>query len=356
MTHAGSNTQIRAADVVLSHQMERSVLHDPRRDALQAFVVAGRPRFATCSGVAWFRGYHLAVVNLYGNHLRIYGFQPDDGLDGGTPRLELLHEMNEGLCGPEDVAVSGDGRLLAVSHSFSDDLGVSLHRLDASTLEPDPAGDNLRHGTLGSAFHRVDFSPDSRHLAFTQIGDPSYVEVVRVGPPAGQRACLLENRYAPMKFKTVAFSSDGRFVVIAMAFNARPEAAALPPAGIVAIHPFDSEHGVIDPEPVARYDCSGGVLAYAEMCTFLPSTGGNRYHVLVTDQALDAVMSFEFDAEARTLAYAGAFAGGLSFPHGVSASADGRFVAVTTYGDDAVHVLRVPALGPAAVERVITRS
>ena len=26
--------------------------------------MAGRRRFATCSGVAWFQGHHLAVVNL----------------------------------------------------------------------------------------------------------------------------------------------------------------------------------------------------------------------------------------------------------------------------------------------------
>jgi hypothetical protein len=340
--------------------MERSVLHDSRRHALQAFAVAGRPRLATCSGAAWFRGYHLAVVNLYGHHLRIYRFQPGDGLDGGTPRLDLLHEMNEGICGPEEVAISRDGRLLAVSHSLSDDLGVSLHRLDASTLAPDPAGDNLRRGRLGSAFHGLDFSPDSRHLAFTQIGDPSYVEVVRVGPPAGQRTCLLENRYAPMRLKGVAFSSDGQFAVITMAFNARPESVALPPAGIIAIHSFDAEHGVIDPEPVARLDCSNHVLAYADLCTFLPSIRGNRYRVLVADQALDAVMAFDFDAEDRTLVFAGAFADGLPFPHGVSASADGRFVAITTYGDDAVRIVSMQdlpqALGAAAVESASTRS
>ena len=47
-----------------------------------------------------------------------------------------------------------------------------------------------------------------------------------------------------------------------------------------------------------------------------------------------------FDPGARALAFTGIFAAGLSFPHGVDACADGRFVAVTTYGDDTVHIAR----------------
>ena len=53
------------------------------------------------------------------------------------------------------------------------------------------------------------------------------------------------------------------------------------------------------------------------------------------------VTEFTFDPGARTLAFTGIFAAGLSFPHGVDACVDGRFVAVTTYGDDTVHIARV---------------
>jgi hypothetical protein len=186
------------ASVVLSHVSERSVLHDARIRGLEPFVVAGRKRFATCSGVAWFRGYHLAVVNLYGGHLRVYRFHPSgDGADR-LARLELLHERIEGLSYPEDVAVSPDGKLLAITHSMSDDLGVSLHQVDAVSLTPGPAEEVLRRGTRGSAFHGVRFSPDSRHVAFTEIGTPGYVEVVRVATTR-ERTCVLENRLAPMK-------------------------------------------------------------------------------------------------------------------------------------------------------------
>ena len=329
------------ARLVLSHVSERSVLHDPNVAGLEPFTVAGRKRFATCSGVAWFRGHHLAVVNLYGGHLRVYRFHPGGDGSATGPRLELLHEMTEGLAYPEDVAVSPDGNLLAVTHSMSDDLGVSLHPIDAVSLAPGPAGETLRRGTRGSAFHGVSFSPDSRHLAFTEIGAPGYVEVVRATTTRG-RTCLLENRHAPMKPKSVAFSHDGRFAVIALALNATPGPGAAAPDGLLSVHRFDAGSGVIG-EALAEMHGADTALGNMEICTFLPSISGTPYRILVANQGADVVTAFTFDPGARTLAFTGIFAAGLSFPHGVDACADGRFVAVTTYGDDSVHIARVTA-------------
>lgn len=333
------------ADIVLAHRTEGSILDSPRRGDLQAFAVGGRTRLATCSGVAWFRGYHLAVVNLYGGHLRIYRFHPGDGPDGRAPRLELLHEMREGLHCPEEVAVSRDGSVLAIAHSLTDDRGVSLHRIDASTLAPDPAGNHLRRGTAGSPFHGADFSPDGRHLAVTRIGEPAYVEVMRM-TPAGERTCLLENRHFPMKPKAVAFTSDGAFIAVVMALNARVDGGGMASAGMVSIHRFDTVDGVVEGEPVAQFKGAGSLLAFGDMCAFFPCTSPNRHRLLVSDQALDAILSFEFDADRHTLSYGGVFAADLSFPHGVEASADGRFVAITTLGDDSLHIARVnPSAG-----------
>ena len=327
------------ARLVLSHVSERSVLHDPNVAGLEPFTVAGRKRLATCSGVAWFRGHHLAVVNLYGGHLRVYRFHPGGDGSATGPRLELLHEMTEGIAYPEDVAVSPDGNLLAVTHSMSDDLGVSLHPIDAVSLAPGPAGETLRGGTRGSAFHGVSFSPDSRHLAFTEIGVPGYVEVVRV-TTTRERTCLLENRHAPLKPKSVAFSHDGRFAVIALALNVTPGPGAATADGLLSVHRFDAASGVIG-EALADMHGADTALVNMEICTFLPSIAGTPYRILVANQGADVVAAFTFDPGARALAFAGIFAAGLSFPHGVDACADGRFVAVTTYGDDTVHIARI---------------
>jgi len=117
------------AESLITHRSERSVLDAPGAGKLTPFIVAGRSRLATCSGVAWFRGRHLCVANLYGGHVRIYRFHP--AVDGAaTARLELVHEMTEGIRYPEDVAISPDGAMLAVANSVARDAGISLHRID----------------------------------------------------------------------------------------------------------------------------------------------------------------------------------------------------------------------------------
>jgi hypothetical protein len=60
----------------VTHVTERSILQAPNIAEFVPFAVAGQTRRATRSGVAWFKGYHLAVVNLYGGHLRISRFHP----------------------------------------------------------------------------------------------------------------------------------------------------------------------------------------------------------------------------------------------------------------------------------------
>ncbi len=270
------------AEMVLSHSSERSVLGSPNVHELEPYVVAGRKRLATCSGVSWFRGYHLAVVNLYGKHLRVYRFQPGADSRTAPARLELLHEVTEGLSYPEDVAVSPDGNLLAIAHSMSEEFGVSLHPIDTPSLAPGLPGHMMRQG---SGFHSLRFSPDSRHLALTEVGETGYVEVVDV--TSGDRVCLLENRRRPLKLKSVAFSGDGRFAVIAWALSVTKRDLAIASHGVLAVHPFDSRTGTIDEEPLVECHGAGISLGNVDMCTFLPVSSDGRYRILVANQGFD---------------------------------------------------------------------
>jgi hypothetical protein len=112
--------------MVLSHRMERSILDAANLSDYVPFAVGDRRRYATCSDIAWFPGPYLAVINLYGQHLRIYRFD-DHSAPGRAPaRLQLLHEITEGVPAPEGVSVSSDGKLLAIGHSLTEDIGVSL--------------------------------------------------------------------------------------------------------------------------------------------------------------------------------------------------------------------------------------
>lgn len=330
-------------EMVLSHTTERSILNSPNISDYVPYSVGGRMRRATCSGVAWFRGYHLAVVNLYGCHLRIYRFHPNDDSAKVPARIECLHEVSVGIEVPEKVAVAPDGTLLAVASAWSEVSGVSLFSIDAQSPNPSAGCEIIRPGSKksGHAFHGAAFTPDSRHLAFTEVTEPGYVEVVSVVSTKREQTCSITNRLAPLKPKSIAFSHDGRFAAIAMGYNGTPNHQSLPTGGMLMIHRFDSASGVIAPEPLAELKGEGRSLATTDMCTFLPATSGKYYSIAVVDQATDAILAFEFDAKKQTLVVAGVFADGLSFPHDVAVSADGQFVAITNYGDDTLRIARI---------------
>lgn len=336
-TDSGSLSPHVIATPLLTHVAERSVLPEAEARGLTPFVVGGRKRIATCGGVAWFNGHHLAVVNLYGGHLRIYRLHEDDG----DAHLELMHEMSKGLSFPEDVAAAPNGSLLAIAHSLSDTHGISLHPIEARSLEPRPAITMLRKGP---AFHGMGFTPDSRHLAFTDLIGTGYIEVLRVD--SGECTCHIDNIHHPLKPKSVAFSRDGRFAAVAFA----PPALALgheSPAvdGVMTVHRFDAERGIIERDAVATWRSTGGLMGAVESSTILPSAQGEPFRILSVDQASDAVLAFDFDPHGLTLSYAGVFAPEMSFPHGVDVSADGRLLAVANYGDDTVRVLSLSQSG-----------
>ena len=332
-------------EVLLSHATERSILDEPNLDKYRPLGVGDRARRVTCSGVAWFRGYHLAVVNLYGQHLRVYRFHPADGAQESVPRLELLHEMKTDGSFPEDVAAAPNGRMLAIAHSMSKDMGITVHTIDPVSLMPH-TGKMIRRGPY---FHGLSFSPDSRHLAFTDLGPIGYVEVVRVGSWFRRRTCLLENRHSPLKPKSVTFSQDGRFAAVGLSTNASEQAGKVVPGSMLSIYRFDAARGVIESHPVAESRQVGAAL---EICAFLPNEPDQSYVVLTTNQAADVVTAFEFRADDHSLAFNGVFLDGLTFPHGVDVSADGAFVAVTNYGDDTLRIVRTNRSQPTNAQRV----
>jgi hypothetical protein len=342
MDARGRRREAAAANLtVLSHVTEGSILQKQNVGDFVPFAVAGRMRRATCSGVAWFRGYHLAVVNLYGGHVRVYRFHPGESAESPA-RLELLHEVDHGIEFPEDVAVSPDGTLLAIGHALSKQCGVTLFAIDPESLAPTKR-ESVRAGDGLLAFHGVNFSPDSRHLVMCEITNPGYVEVVRVTSPSRERTCLVPNPLAPLKPKSTAISHDGRFAAIAMGLNGTPNRGALPCGGRVRVHRYDAANGIISAEPIAEFKPPDLALAALDLCTFAPTAAGEPYRILVVDQGTDSVFSFDFDPADLTIERSGVFADRLSFPHAVDVSADGRFVAFSNYGDDSVRIDRLSA-------------
>lgn len=325
--------------ILLSHAIEDSIRHAPNSlSTFPAFVVAGRKRQATCSDAAWFHDNHLAVANMYGGHLRIYRLHEDGG--GMPNRLELLHEKR-GLSLPEGIAVSPDGSLVAASHSLCKEYGVSLHPVDRPSLAFGPT-EALCPGREDCAFHATSFAPDGRHIAYTVIGRALSVEVVRLKDRV--MTCRLDSFPASLAPKSVTFSADGRFALIALSFIADSVDTGKYGGGMISVHRFDAEAGAVEADPVAQYRASGTDLGFLDMAIFLPKSSGDTYRILVTDQANDLIPAYLFDALTGTLLPDGVFADNLSFPHGIDARADGRYVAITAFGDDRVHIATPAAL------------
>jgi hypothetical protein len=322
-----------AARTVVRHVSERSVLDRPA--GLVPYAVGGRERIAACSGVAWLTDRHLAAVNLYGSHLRIYRFEPPR--EGAAARLDLMHELWETVSCPEHVAAAPDGSMLAVTHSRSDSHGLSLHEVDPDTRMPRPAREMMR---LGRAYHGVAFAPDGRHLVFTEIASPGFVEVAETA--TGECVCRLENPLAPHKPKGVAFTPDGRYLFISFGPNASVGASEAAAGGALAVHRFDVLSGSIAPRPLATWRAVGEAVGGFDDCAVLPSPARRTIRVLAVDQVGDRVLALDFDTRRRTFAPAVTFVEGLSFPHAVTVSGDGRFVATANYGDDTVRIEEVP--------------
>ena len=150
----------------------------------------------------------------------------------------------------------------------------------------------------------------------------------------------MENPHAPLKPKSVAFSPDGRFAAIASTLNATLDRNDHRPIGMLAIHRFDAEQGVISGDAVAALRSPDASLSTLEMTAFLPTIPGEPYRILAANQGSDVVAVFAFDPEGPRLVLTGIFLSGLSFPHGLDVSADGKFVAVTNYGDDTLWICR----------------
>jgi hypothetical protein len=155
--------------------------------------------------------------------------------------------------------------------------------------------------------------------------------------------CRIGNFPPPLTPKSIAFSADSRFALVAHGLNAALVDAGNADGGLLTVHRFDAQVGSMEADPVAEYRGLVSALGFVDMSTFLPTKGGETYGILVADQGADRIPTFSFNPSRGTLKPDGVFAENLSFPHGIDARGDGRYVAITTYGDDTIHIATAAA-------------
>ena len=325
-----------SATPLLVHRTPGSVLESLPAPAPR--FIAGRPRAATCSGVAWFHGNRLATINLAGNVLHAYRFDP---------HARALHPSQtlpgpDGGARPENLAFSPDGRWLAIAYCEG---AIRVHAVSRAShlVAATPAftvrsaGDDKAHG--------ASFSRCSRYLALTTADSGAWVRVFRIREDGsrGARAEPVEaftSERTRLKPKGIDFAPNGRYVAICYGSNARKAPSGGGLRGLLSIHRFHA--GRIDRDAVSIVGPELGIRS-PEDVKFFP----NGTHLAVGSQAENTVAIVSVDAETGGLGgLRTTLREGLSFPHGLGVSPDGRYLAVANYGDDTLAVFAVRGGGP----------
>ena len=165
-------------------------------------------------------------------------------------------------------------------------------------------------------------------------------EVTEVAPGRFVAAPLqqLQNDLAPLKPKGVDFSPDGRFVVVCYASNVMRKSTG---RALLHVYPFHGAGG-LGARPVSS---DGGHLRLNDDIKFFPDGS----HLVASDQASDSALIVGFDTSTGALGKRRMVLENpqalLSFPHGVGISADGRYLAITSYGDDKVTIYAIASDG-----------
>jgi hypothetical protein len=201
-----------------------------------------------------------------------------------------------------------------------------------------PAG-SVRMLRRGDGYHGIAFSADGHYVAFTRAGSPSSIEIVRVAD--GVVTFFLDNLRAPLKPKSIAFTSDHRFVMIAWSLNVGLRSNRGVQQGAISVHAFDAATGQMDSTPVTELQSPSAAVVGIDSCAMLPTPSNAVHHLVTGNQRLHTAHLFAFDTQTQSLQYVGPIAHGMSFAHGIAADASGRYVAVTCYGDDSLQVLRM---------------
>lgn len=314
-----------------------SVLAENHDDETRQLYVGSRKRPATCSGAAWFHGDYLVTGNLLGRSLHVYRF------DRKSAELHLVQSIEDAstIQGIEILAASADGRLLAMTDQ--NDRAVSLFRIDGETHQIASRPTVVLRYEEDRNLHGVCFSPCSRFLAVTTVDDPGLIRLFRFswrGRSLHVDAMpVFETSWSPSRPKGIDFSPDGGTVVICFSLNAGNEPRSVNDSRLVMFR-FDPVAG-IRPRPIATASPRERITACDDV-RFLPS----GRHVILSEQTADRVSMIQWNPKRRRfgerVAVYHSTASGLTFPHGVSVSADGYYFAVTNYGDDSVAVFKSP--------------
>lgn len=292
-----------------------------------------RARYSTCTGAAWFHDHYLATINLYGKIIHAYQF------DKQTEQFHLIQQINNNdgayLRYSENLAVSPDGRLLAVC--YNDPPGITIYRVDLNThlITPKP----LLIIKAADLVHRVRFSPDGSYLAYVTFNKKEAIVIDKLHHHNNSlrvSTVSKKNNTYDLNAKSIAFTNDSRFVVVAYCYGIGDIKLNKPLKNILESYSFNTQTGMIG-QLISRIeqDFSTEDIAFLD----------NDTTIIATNQDRDELIVYSFNPETGHLASDYSLiknpGAELSFPHGIAIAPDEKYIVVTNYGDDKFNLYRL---------------
>lgn len=294
--------------------------------------VLNRLRLSTCTGVIWVGDNHLISIGFHNHSIDNYQFDPTIPLLFAY-KNEKLDNFQKARMGPlENIDLSKDGSIAAVSNNGA----ASIHFYTITNFQLTHIAEIPK---VGWWTHGVRFSRQMDYLAYTVFGNPGKIRLFHLMRneerfdvcPAEE----MDTHLFPLHPKGIDFSLEDRFVVICHAINNSVVPKQL--SGALTVHSFDRMNGRIEPTPVSVIGTSE-LLCVPEDVRFTP----DGTSILVTNHGNDTVTIHAFNPENGALGESSILLQNpeaqLSFPHGLSISPDGKYLAVTNYGDDTVKI------------------
>ncbi len=291
--------------------------------------VGKRTRYATCTSAAWFHGHYLALANLYGNNIRIYDFNEQ------TYTLQLIQEILDPerlhFHRPEHIAISPDETLLLVANS--DPASINLYALlPDHTINSQP----LYMIKTTELIHNVRFAPDDIHCACTRFNKRKAICIYALEHHPRKGILLRETRHYPnpyhLEAKAITFTKNGHFVIVAYSL-AIIDSINESFQNRLTVYAFDQVRGALG-EQICTID---GTFSTEDI-----SLSSDQTLLFASDQAHDQLIIYPFNPNTGLIdpnytRYTNPDAQ-LSFPHGLSISHDGNYLAVSNYGDDSCTI------------------
>ncbi|MCK7593779.1 glycosyltransferase family 4 protein [Pseudomarimonas salicorniae] len=310
--------QVSTGTLAAGERLKLVLPHSNNSQFPDPFFVGGRPRFARCSSVKFVGEDLLVATSLIGQRMYLARFD----IATGRTRIEgcIVTRDSQGAVSTDLMDFDGVDRLVT---SNCEHRSISLYRVTDRGIEFEKSI-RLEDAQAGYC-HGVKFVPGRTDLVAVACSTGGHC-VFLLSIETGQT--VFRHTEGEWKPKDVCFAAPGRMLVASMAehIDTRPGCVNRSRLSLLAFEPGSDAGQVLDSVEVEDCQMDG--------CLHLAG------RVLVANQARDQILIFELEGE--RLKAAGEL-GGFEFPHAVDVDASGRLLAVASYGDNSVTLLRLPA-------------